>query len=161
MAKRIGIFADVSNLYYCLGKKFGGRKLNYEAYYKYVSGLGEIQRAIAYGAQEHSEAEDFISCLKIIGFETKYKTPKSYGAGDNIKKKADWDVGIAVDIIEMADKLDMIFLGTADGDLEPVVEWSQRKGIEVIILACGISRDLRETAGTAIEIPESLLEGME
>lgn len=156
--KHIAIFADVSNLYYCIGMKYPDRKLNYAAYYEYISELGLIEQAIAYGAQLEREAEGFIYCLKSAGFEPKYKTPKTYRSDGKIKRKADWDVGIAIDMVNFADTIDLMVLGSADGDLCPVVGWVQNRGIQVIILACGISRDLRELATKAIEIPQSLLE---
>ena len=43
MSKRIGMFVDISNLYYCVGKKFPGRKLDYRKYKRFVEDLGEIQ----------------------------------------------------------------------------------------------------------------------
>ena len=157
--KRIGMFVDVSNLYYCVNKKFGKRKLDYRKYMQFVEDLGQIQKAIAYGAQMSNQARGFILCLKEIGFETKYKTPKTYhGEGTDIKRKADWDVGIAMDMVNMIDRFDMIVLGSGDGDMLPVVEWATRQGVDVVILACTISRDLKDHATTCIEIPESLLE---
>ena len=97
--KRIGVFADVSNLYYCIGKKYTERKLDYQKYWEFITALGDIQQAIAYGAQIGSEAANFIYCLKQIGFQTRYKSPKSYNNQANFKRKADWDVGIAIDMV--------------------------------------------------------------
>ena len=54
--------------------------------------------------------------------------------------------------------LDMVVLGTADGDMAPVVQWCQGRGIPVVILASGISHELRDIVSKAIEMPESLLE---
>jgi len=159
MAKRIGVFVDVSNLYYCISKKYQDRKLDYAKYIAFIKELGDIQQAIAYGAQINNEAANFIYCLKQVGFHTKYKTPKSYSHQPNFKRKADWDVGIAIDIVNMIDRFDMIILGTADGDLVPAVDWAQQRGVDVVIFACGISRDLKNIARQFIEIPESLLEG--
>ena len=158
MAKRIGVFVDVSNLYYCISKKFQDRKLDYAKYWDFIKELGDIQQAIAYGAQVNNEASNFIYCLKQVGFLTKYKSPKSYSHQANFKRKADWDVGIAIDIVNMIDRFDMIILGTADGDLVPAVEWAQQRGVDVVVFACGISRDLKNIARQFIEIPESLLE---
>lgn len=156
--KRIGLFIDVSNIYYCIGMKYSERKLDYSAYYQYVAELGELAVAFAYGAQLENEASGFIHCLREAGYTPKYKVPKTYRSDGKIKRKADWDVGIAMDIVQTVDRLDMVLLGSADGDLCPVVEWVQKRGIMVIVLACGISRELRNLADKAIEIPESLLE---
>jgi len=158
MAKRIGVFVDVSNLYYCIGKKFSNRKLDYAAYLAYIKELGDVQIAHAYGAQMRSEASGFIHCLKQIGFEPKYKTPKDYHNKESFRRKADWDVGIAMDIVRLIERVDMLVLGTADGDLRPLVEWVKERGVEVFILSCGISRELKESATKFIEIPESMLE---
>lgn len=158
--KRIGLFVDVSNLYYCIGKKFEKRKLDYRKYLEFVQDFGEIVQAIAYGSQINNEAQGFIHCLEKIGFTAKFKGVKSFENDSRtaLRRKADWDVGIAIDIVNMVERLDMVILGSADGDLEPVVEWCMRRGVDVIILACGISRDLKNSSKQYIEIPESLLE---
>lgn len=157
--KRIGMFVDVSNLYYCINKKYPRRKLDYRKYKRFVEDLGEIQQAIAYGAQMSNQADGFKYCLQQMGFTTKYKVPKVYGnESTGITRKADWDVGITMDIVNMIDRFDMVILGSGDGDMLPVVEWCMRKGVDVVVIATGISRDLRSNATQAIEIPESLLE---
>jgi len=158
MSKRIGVFVDVSNLYYCLGKRFKNHKLDYQKYIEFVEDLGTITQLIAYGAQIKNKAGSFIHCLRKLGFKTKYKQPKTFNNPDKIRRKADWDVGIAIDIVQQIDRLDMIVLGTADGDLEPLVKWAVDKGVDVIILACGISRDLKESATDYFEIMGSMLE---
>lgn len=157
--KKLGIFADVSNLYYCIQKQYPRRKLDYRKYIKFIEDLGEIQQSIAYGAHMADQAQGFKYCLKQIGFQTKYKTPKTY-AGENgkLKRKADWDVGIAIDIVNMIDRFDMIILGSGDGDMLPVVQWAMAKGVDVVVIAAGISSDLKDHATRCIEIPESLLE---
>lgn len=152
--KRVGLFLDVSNLYYCLGLKYK-RKLNYAAYRTFCNDFGDIVQAIAYGAQIDNEAANFIRRLKELTFTTKYKPPKVFKSGE---KKADWDVGITIDMVQSSDRLDLIVLGSADSDLAPAVEWAKNKGITVIVLACGISKELKEVATKWIEIPESLLE---
>ena len=156
--KRIGVFVDVSNIYYCVGKKYEYRKLDYRKYLEFISDFGELVKVIAYGSQLSNEAAGFIHCLEKTGFQTKFKTVKSFNNELELRRKADWDVGIAMDIVNMIDRFDMIILGSADGDLEPIVDWSIRRGVDVVILACGISRDLKERATKFIEIPESLLE---
>lgn len=161
--KRLLVCMDVSNLYYCISKKFEGRRLNYAEYIKYLNGLGEIQKMIAYGAQVGKEANAFIHCLRKLGFETKYKTPRVFRNGLQTKRKADWDVGIAMDIVNMVElkSVDMIILGSADGDLTPCVEWAKARGVDVVVLACGIARELKKTATLFVEIPESFLERLD
>lgn len=155
---RLGVFIDVSNLYYCIHKRYNNRKLDYKKYYDYISNMGEIKQAIAYGAQMKDEARNFIHCLDQIGFQAKYKKPKEFNNRGQIRHKADVDVEIVMDIVKRIDSFDRIVLGCADSDLAPMVEWVQEKGINVIVCATGISHELKETAHTCIEIPESLLE---
>lgn len=159
MEMRIGVFVDVSNLYYCIGKKFGtNKKLDYKKYYEWAESKGNIMQAIAYGAQLENEATGFIHCLKLSGYSPKFKRPKQFQTStEKEARKADWDVGIAIDIVSMIDRLDTVILGTADGDLEPVVKWARDRGVTVIVMACGISRDLKNIANEYIEIPESML----
>jgi uncharacterized LabA/DUF88 family protein len=160
MPKQIGVFVDVSNLYYCIGKKYKGRKLDYKQYIEYVRALGDIIIANAYGAQIKNQAESFLYCLRQVGFTPKYETPKSYSENGVITKKADYDVKITVDIIENLDKLDLIVLGSADSDFVPLIKSLIEKDKKIIIFACKISKEivLLENV-TCIEIPESFIEG--
>lgn len=153
--KRIGVFVDVSNLYYCIGKKFDKRKLDYKKYLEFVKDFGQIVKSVAYGSQANNEAVGFITCLEHTGYQTKFKTVKREG---EYRRNVDWDVGISMDIVNMIERLDIVILGTADGDLAPLVKWATDKGVDVIVLACGVSRELRNVASQVIEIPESLLE---
>ena len=159
MSKRVGIFMDVANLYGTIGARYGSRKLDYKAYYTYASDFGDVVMSNAYGSQMKDEATGFINCLKDIGFHPIYKKIKCYHNDDHIKHKADWDVGIAIDIIKAIANLDMVILGSADGDFQPLTKFILEQGKQVLVLACGISKDLRETCTEAIEIPESMLEG--
>ena len=91
MSRKIAILADLSNLYLTLSKKYSGRKLDYQKYYDYVRGFGEVTTAIAYGAQLDNEAESFIKAIENIGWLAKYKLVKTYPSEDGIKlhRKAD------------------------------------------------------------------------
>jgi uncharacterized LabA/DUF88 family protein len=157
MAK-IGIFIDVSNLYYCIANKFNQRKLDYSKYYKYIEDLGNIEIAIAYGAQIKNQASKFLYALNNIGFQTKYRSPKAFLDNGNVRKKADCDLQIAVDIIKNLNEIDLLILGSADGDFKPILELANNHNIKTIVIACKISGDLKEVADEFIEIPESLLE---
>lgn len=154
--KRIGVFLDVADLYYCINRKFRGRKLDYKKYLAYVQDLGEVQRATAYGTQLSKEAAGFIHCLKKEGYTTRFKQVKRW---QEESKRSHWDAAIAVDAISMLDRIDKVILGSASDDLVPLVEHLVRSGVDVIVIACNIHRKLREVATDYVEIPESLLEG--
>ena len=155
--KRIGIFVDVSNYYYSIKAHFG-KHLNYTKYLTFLEPFGTPTMMRAYGAQRGGEAKAFIAKLNELGFETFYKEPKIFRNRDGgVRRKADWDVGITVDILENLHNLDFIVLGTADSDLAPLVEYILKQGKQVIIFACGISKELSDLT-EALEITQSLME---
>lgn len=156
MAKRIGVFLDVSNLYYTI-RKAHGRNLLYQKYLDYVRDLGVITTARAY-AGSSPDSTAFHSHLQSLGLTLITKQPKEYPSPSGPKRKCDFDVEIAVDAMVQAPLLDLVVFGSADGDLLPVVTYLQGKGIKVLVLATGISKDLRDHCH-CVEIPASMLEG--
>ncbi|MBI3088722.1 MAG: NYN domain-containing protein, partial [Candidatus Colwellbacteria bacterium] len=67
----------------------------------------------------------------------------------------DWDVGIAVDAIRMADMLDVIILVSGDGDFLPLVnylQWGLGKGVEVAAFGRTSSARLKEAADRFIDL---------
>ena len=53
-------------------------------------------------------------------------------------KKADWDVGLAVDAIRLSSSLDAIILVSGDGDYLPLVDYLQKSsGKQVEVVAFG------------------------
>lgn len=155
--KRLGIFIDVSNLYYCCEKQHG-RKIDYKKYLDFVRDLGDIKFAIAYVATMGTQSEGFINILKELGIEVYIRTPKSYPVpGGGTKHKCDMDVKIALDMVNRVSQMDLCVLGSADGDLTPAVEWLNGHSVPTVIFATGISSELARNAKTAIEIPPSVL----
>lgn len=159
MKRRILLVADVSNLYYCINSRFNGARLDYRRLYDAAQTQGEIFRAIAYGAEMEGAASKFKTVLQGIGFEINYKEPKIYmNDGGRQTRKADWDVGIAMDIVKILDSVDLVILGTADGDMTPCAEFIKSRGKLVHVFGCGISRELREACHRWVEVDESYLE---
>jgi uncharacterized LabA/DUF88 family protein len=149
----VGIFADIGNLYYCISKKFPGRKLDYEKYLQ-TSKIDDdytVLIAKAYGTQMNEEAQGFITCLKKIGYTTHFKTLQG------LNRRVHWDCQIALDVEKHIDRLDIIVLGTANPDFVPLVEWIKNKGRRCIIHAAGINKELK-AATSFYEIGEDLLE---
>ena len=111
-------------------------------------------RAIAYVITTESEDEkNFFEALEKLGIETKTKDLQIFFGG---AKKADWDVGIAVDAIKMASKLDVIVIAAGDGDFVPLVEYLKMQGCQVEIIAFGKSSSslLKEVADDFIDVCE-------
>lgn len=123
--QKVGVLVDVANLYHSAKNLYNGRVEFKEALKHAVNGRNLI-RAIAYVIKTETEEEaQFFEALLQQGFEVKTKDLQVFAGG---AKKADWDVGITVDAIKMADKLDSIILLTGDGDYIPLVFYLQNKG---------------------------------
>lgn len=148
------MIVDVSNLYYTVKKRFGdSARLNYERFLSRLQGLTDIQRAIAYGSDMNHAASGFKAVLHRLGFETKYKAPKIFGQEDGKEtRKADWDVGMAMDVVRNLDRFDLVILLTADGDLAPCVEYIKEQGKKCWVFGCGISRELKTACDQWYEI---------
>jgi uncharacterized LabA/DUF88 family protein len=151
--KKVAVFSDVGNLYYCIGKKFEARKLDYRRYMEYVKTFGEVYQAYAYGSQVKDEAKNFVLCLKQIGFMTKFKEHDR-----EEKRRVNWGAGIAIDVVNVVERVDTVIIGSSDPDLLPVVEYIKSKGVSVIIIAAGIHRDLKKACNSFVEISEDMLE---
>lgn len=165
MSKTTALLVDVSNIYYCISKKWPGEKLDYDKFLNYIEEeFGDLRRAIAYGYQMSDEAQSFITCLKTIGFDVVYQKLKpKFKASDEESsrteyKKPDQNVGIAMDAVRISDKVDTIVIGSSDPDLVPLVQWIKDQGLRCIIVAVGISKELKDSCNRYIEIPRSLLE---
>ncbi len=131
--QRVGILVDVSNMYHS-AKNLYNRKANFkEILAKAVAGR-KLIRATAYAIRTENQDElPFIEALSQQGFEVKMKDLQIFAGG---AKKADWDVGIAIDAIKLADKLDVLIIVSGDGDYLPLVSYLQNnKGCLVEIMA--------------------------
>jgi uncharacterized LabA/DUF88 family protein len=90
-------------------------------------------RAIAYVIKADSEDEErFFEALSEIGFETKMKPIRTYADGT---KKADWDVGMSLDAVTLADHVDTVVLCTGDGDFTRLCSHLRHEGVRVEVMA--------------------------
>jgi len=133
--QRVGIFIDTQNLYHC-AKNLYGAKVNFAQVVKDALAGRSLIRAIAYViTTESGDEKGFFEALTKAGIETKTKNLQIFAGG---AKKADWDVGLAVDAIKMAPKLDCIVSG--DGDFVPLVEYlKMNEGCQVEAICFGKS----------------------
>ena len=140
--QRVGVFVDVSNMYHS-AKNLYGKKVNFKEILKEAVAGRKLIRATTYVIKTESEEEvHFFEALSQQGFEVRMKDLQIFAGGI---KKADWDVGIAVDAIKLGDKLDVIVLVTGDGDYLPLVSYLQNtKGCLVEVMA------FRQTASSKL-----------
>ena len=152
--QRVGVFVDVSNMYHS-AKNLYKKRVDFGAVLKEATAERKLIRAICYAISTESEEEtSFFEALIQQGFEVKMKDLQIFAGG---MKKADWDVGIAVDTIKLADKLDVIVLVTGDGDYVPLVSYLQNtKGclVEVLAFRQSTSKNLVEEADDFINLSD-------
>lgn len=136
--QRVGIFIDTQNLYHSAKNLYGGARVNFGQVLKEALAGRELIRAIAYMVTtEAGDEKNFIEALGKIGIEVKTKDLQIFVDGS---KKADWDVGLAVDAIKAAPKLDVVIIGSGDGDFVPLVEYlKENMGAQVEVVAFGKS----------------------
>ena len=154
--QRVGIFIDTQNLYHSAKNLYGGARVNFGQVLKDALGGRSLIRALAYMVTtEAGDEKNFIEALGKIGIEVKTKDLQIFVDGS---KKADWDVGLAVDAIKMAPKLDTVIIGSGDGDFVPLVEYlKENMGAQVEVIAFGKSSSgkLREIADDFLDLSEN------
>jgi uncharacterized LabA/DUF88 family protein len=117
--KKIAIFADVQNIYYTTRQAYG-RQFNYRKLWQRLSAEGEIISAIAYATHRSDDKQlKFQDALRHIGFTVKLKP---YIQRSDGSAKGDWDVGIAIDVIDEAKNVDIVVLLSGDGDFDLLLD---------------------------------------
>lgn len=148
----MGVFVDTANMYHS-AKNLYKANVNFGEVLKAAVAGRRLVRAIAYVIKSDNEEENtFFDALSKQGFEVKQKDLQVFASG---MKKADWDVGLAVDAIKLADRLDAIIIVSGDGDYIPLAQYlRENRGCLVEVVAFGetTSSKLRELADDFIDI---------
>jgi len=151
--QRVGIFIDVQNLYHSAKNLYRGR-VNYKELIKHLVADRQLIRAVAYVVKSETAAGEasFFEALEKAGLELRMKDLQVYADGF---KKADWDVGMAVDAIRMSSFLDVVILVTGDGDFLPLIDylkWGVGRFVEVAAFERSASAKIKESADRFISI---------
>ncbi|MCR8922269.1 NYN domain-containing protein [Dasania sp. GY-MA-18] len=113
--KKISIFVDVQNIYYTCRQAYQA-SFDYNQFWAEVTEGKELVSAIAYATDNGDEKQrQFQNILRAIGFTVKLKPVLKRLDGTT---KADWDVGIALDVFEAAADCDTVVLASGDGDFD-------------------------------------------
>ena len=151
--QRVAIFIDTQNLYHS-AKNLYKAKVNFAQVVEAALGDRKLIRAISYVVNTESGEElPFFEALEKVGIEIKTKDLQIFFGG---AKKADWDVGMAIDAIKHAQKVDAIILATGDGDFVPLVEYVKSQGCQVegITFGRSASSRFREVVDDFIDLDE-------
>jgi uncharacterized LabA/DUF88 family protein len=150
--QRVGIFIDAQNLYHSAKNLYHAR-VNFDAIMKEALAGRSLIRSVAYViTTEAGDEKSFFEALGKMGIETKTKDLQIFAGGS---KKADWDVGLAVDAIKLAPKLDTVIIASGDGDFIPLVQYLQmNEGCQVEVISFGKSSSgkLREAVDDFIDM---------
>ncbi len=151
--QRVGVFVDVQNLYYSARNIYNAR-VNFNEVLKEAVAGRKLIRAIAYVVQaDMPEEHTFFEALEKAGFEVKRKELQTFAGGH---QKGDWDVGIAMDIIKLMNKLDVVVLASGDGDFIPLHEYLQMTGqlTETVAFGKSCSGKVKELTDHFVDLDE-------
>jgi uncharacterized LabA/DUF88 family protein len=149
--QRVGVFIDTQNLYHSARNLYQAR-VNFGAVLKDAVAGRKLVRAVAYViTTEAGDEKNFFEALSKLGIETKTKDLQVFAGG---AKKADWDVGLAIDAIKMSPRLDSVVIVSGDGDFIPLVEYLQTIGVQVEVVSFGKSTSgkLREAVDDFVDL---------
>ena len=123
-SNKIAIFADVQNIYYTTRQAYG-RQFDYRKLWQRISAQGDIVAANAYAIDRNDDQQrQFQDALRHIGFTVKLKP---YIQRSDGSAKGDWDVGIAIDVLEVAKDVDTVILLSGDGDFDLLLQKVRQK----------------------------------
>src|SRR4028119_1844530 len=110
--QRVGIFIDVQNMFYA-AKHLYNSKLNFARLLDYIGRGRPMVRSIAYVVQTPEiDQSNFLAMLRSNGYEIRSKDLKQRPDGS---AKGDWDMGLALDALAMADRLDVVAIVSGGG----------------------------------------------
>jgi uncharacterized LabA/DUF88 family protein len=145
MYQRVGVFVDVQNMFYA-AKHLYNSKLNFARLLDYISRDRPLVRAIAYVVQTPEiDQSNFLAMLRSNSYEIRSKDLKQRPDGS---AKGDWDMGLALDALAMADRLDVVAIVSGDGDFVDLVNFLKARGVRVEVYSFPYStaEELRHTA---------------
>ncbi|MCB2101744.1 MAG: NYN domain-containing protein [Rhodobacterales bacterium] len=159
--EKIGLFIDGSNLY--AAARALGFDIDYKRLLELFAAKGHLIRAFYYTAlledQEYSPIRPLVDWLDYNGYTMVTKPTKEFtDAAGRRKIKGNMDIELAIDVMEMAERLDHIVIFSGDGDFRRLVDAVQRKGVRVSVVSTVRSQppmvadELRRQADNFIEL---------
>jgi uncharacterized LabA/DUF88 family protein len=160
---RMALFIDGANLY------SAARSLNVDLDFKkmadWFAQKGQMVRAYYYTAivegEEFSPVRPLVDWLDYNGFTVTTKPVKRFtDAQGHSRIKGNMDIEIAVDMMQLAPRLDHMVLFSGDGDFRRVVEVLQQQGVRVTVVSTTrsqppqIADELRRQADEFIDLSD-------
>ena len=158
--QRVGVFVDVPNIVYAAERI--GVDIDWGRVLHYLSRDRHVVRASAYAPVsddrfQRIELQKFVEPFYKLPYRILTKPLKRFGNGEI---KANFDVELAIDVITMADRLDIVCLVSGDGDFRRMVELVQSKGVrvEVVAFSSSTAGELRAVCDEYIDFSQHLHE---
>ncbi len=152
----VAIFVDSQNLYYSARMGYAA-KVSYEKLLRLITGNRKLIKAYAYIVQPpEGDVKPFATSLERIGYIVKAKDVRTRANGS---AKANWDMGIALDILGILDRVDTIVLASGDGDFVPLVDFikGKNKRVEIFAFPDNTAYDLKEKADRFEPLGENVI----
>jgi uncharacterized LabA/DUF88 family protein len=160
---RIAVFIDGANLY--ATARTLGFDIDYRRLLKEFQGRGALLRAFYYTTviedQEYTSIRPLIDWLDYNGYTVVTKLTKEFvDASGRRKVKGSMHVELAVNAMELAGRIDRMFLFSGDGDFRPLLEAVQRRGVHVTVVSTLTSQppmvadELRRQADAFLDLAE-------
>ena len=161
--ERIALFIDGANLYNA------ARSLGFDIDYKRLLELfqkqGRLVRAFYYTAllddQEYSPIRPLVDWLDYNGYTMVTKPTKEFTDAQGRRKiKGNMDIELAIDVMEMAPRIDHVVLFSGDGDFRRLIEAIQRKGLRASVVSTirsqppMVADELRRQADRFVELKD-------
>lgn len=166
--EKLALFIDGAALY--ATARALDMDIDYKRLLTWAGKQGRLVRAYYYTAlvedQDYSPLRPLVDWLDYNGYTMVTKQAKEYVDSQGRRKvKGNMDIELAIDLLEMAEKVDHIMLFSGDGDFKRLVETAQRKGVRVTVVSTiqstppMVSDDLRRQADNFIDL-EDLFEAI-
>ena len=132
LEQKVGVFVDVSNMYYS-AKNLHNGKVDFGKVLSMAVGDRKLIRAFAYVIRANIEQEEsFFEALEKRGFEVRIKDLQVFLGGE---KKGDWDVGLCMDVVRLISKIDAMVLVSGDGDYKDLLDYARSQGVRTEVVA--------------------------
>ncbi len=155
--QKLSVLVDVQNIYYTTRQAYKSH-FDYNYFWSQITQDRTMVAAYAYAIERADEKQkQFQNILRGIGFTVKLKP---YIQRRDGSAKGDWDVGITVDMLEVAEESDVIVLASGDGDFDIVVNKVKEKfntQVEVYGVPSLTADSLLKSASKFIAIDGKLL----
>lgn len=142
----VAVFVDVQNMYHSAKKTFG-RNLSYSKMLRSCVRSRRLVRSLAYVIdREGVDQVSFFDHLRYCGFEVRKREVIERMDGS---RKAEWELGMAMDMLTIADKVDTIIIVSGNGVFADLVPALRAKGVKVE--ACAFRESMSDLLQRAVD----------